>query len=158
MHELACSSPVPSSPIPRQCPLQKCHFLASGTLMLLNHQPQCFRAVMQVLPAPSCPGRADRPEGRGKQARQQTDGQITDSRPVVRKRSPQGRAPTANGTVITRGPGICGGRKRDSPMERPGRSEESLCISLRAGSHHRTRRTRAYRRQKAVLPAWRLDV
>ena len=27
----------------------------------------------------SCPGRPDRPEGRGKQARQQTDGQITDS-------------------------------------------------------------------------------
>lgn len=106
----------------------------------------------------SCPGRADRPEGRGKQARQQTDGQITDSGPVVRKRSPQGRAPTADGTVITRGPGICGGRKRDSPTERPGRSEESLCISLRAGSHHRTWRTGAYRRQKAVLPAWRLDV
>ena len=39
-------------------------------------------------------------------------------------------------------------------MEQPGRSDESLCISLRAGSRHRTWRTGAYRRLEAghLLP------
>lgn len=45
----------------------------------------------------SCPGRADHPEGRAKQARQQTDGQITDSGPVVRRHPPWVKAPTQMG-------------------------------------------------------------
>lgn len=86
-------------------------------------------------------------EGRAKQARQQTDGQITDSGPVVKRAPSLGQEPSPDGMVRTRGPGICGGRKGDSPRwSSQGRSDE-LCIGLiRLITEHGDR---AYRRLEA---------